>query len=209
MSHPLVPPRETKKKYWEACKNDFLTKYNVPGQKNAATVLSAPKLTKYMTFEKIQKCSFLHWKCGFGPPPVGMTSTPGGDDLGPNTISSVGRRRKASIFRRRTFKNMLKNILNVTRTLFCLLKASPEHYFVIRAPLYCTFHVSWFFLDVPGTLPADTPYGSIFLSRCAGARKRHETSGHIFHHILYYRIRIFITKRSRAWIHNAGMRGDV
>ena len=102
-----------------------------------------------------------------------------------------------------------KNILNVTRTLFCLLKASPEHYFVVRAPFYCTFHVSCFFLDVPGTLPADTPYGSIFLSRCAGARKRHETSGHIFHHILYYRIRIFITKRSRAWIHNAGMRGDV
>ena len=113
-----TPPRN-EKKYWEACKNDFLAKYNVPGQKNAATVLSAPKLTKYMTFEKIQKCSFLHWKCGFGPPPVGMTSTPGGDDLGPNTISSVGRRRKASIFRRRTFKNLLKKALNVARTLFC------------------------------------------------------------------------------------------
>ena len=70
-------------------------------------------------------------------------------------------------------------------------------------------HASQYFFSFLGGVPADTAYGSIFLSRCAGARKRHETSGHIFHHILYYRIRIFITKRSRAWIHNAGMRGDV
>ena len=67
----LVPPRETIFSIFKILILFFLAKYIVPGQKNVATVLSAPKLTKHMAFKKIQRNSFYTIISTPGPPPGG------------------------------------------------------------------------------------------------------------------------------------------